>query len=106
MRYDETPAGLLRAAYGVVSEDVTAAAKELLDTSELEHRSRYGSAPAPRQWPFEAAIAALTAESAAAWIVTTSDELVARVRLHNPLARWGVVPVPVDAQIVRPATRG
>jgi hypothetical protein len=106
VRYSETPGGLVRQAYGVVAEDVTVAAKQLLDTSELERRSQYGSAPAPRRWPFEAAVAALTAESPAAWTVTTSDELAARVRRQNPLARWGVTPEVADAQIVRPASRG
>jgi hypothetical protein len=107
VRYSETPAGQFRAAFGIGDQDVTAAAKQLLDTSELEHRSKYGSAPAPRRWPFEAAVAAVAAESGSPWVSVTSAELAARMRLVDPLHPWGVIPDYASAQIIRPpSSRG
>jgi hypothetical protein len=106
VNYSETPAGMFRAAFGIGDQDVTVRAKELLDAAELEHRSKYGQAPAPRQWPFEAAVAAVAAESGSPWVSVTSAELARRMRLVDPLHPWGVVPNLADARIIQHGSRG
>jgi hypothetical protein len=87
----QTPGGRLRAALGVADHDVTLRAKELLEQEELQHRSLYGTAPPPRQWAHEAAVAAAVAEGQQIPYVD-SYEVAARMNAHDPLNRVGVAP--------------
>ena len=86
----ETPGAELRRVLGVVDEDVSLRAKELLDGAELEHRSRYGSAPAERQWPWQAAIAAANVEQFQIPPAESSYTFAERWNAQHPLDRIGV----------------
>jgi hypothetical protein len=87
--WHETPGAELRRVLGVADPDVAVRAKELLDTAELEHRSKYGTAP-DRQWPWQAATAAAAAEEFKIPAAMSSYEVAARWNAQHPLARMGV----------------
>lgn len=94
-RYSETPGAKLRRVLGVADTDIAVRAREILDQAELEHRSKYGTAPAPRQWPWEAGLAAAAAEQLKV-IPVTSYELAESWNAQDPLARIGISPEPAS----------
>lgn len=90
-RYSETTGAKLRNVLGIADRDISVRAREILDQAELEHRSRYGTAPPPRQWPWEAGLAAAAAEQFQVTPVT-SYELAERWNAQDPLSRIGISP--------------
>jgi len=87
--WTETPGGRLRAALGITDHDVTLRARELLEAEEITRRSIYGTAPPPRQWAYEAGLAAAAAEGQQ--VAFTSSYAIAEAwNSRDPLNRMGV----------------
>jgi hypothetical protein len=93
--WHETVGATLRRALGIPETDIAERALELLDQAELRHRSNYGTEPPPRQWAFQAGLAAAAVEQFQV-IPTTSYQLAESWNRQDPLARIGITPEPAS----------
>jgi hypothetical protein len=88
-RYQATPAGVFRAAFGITDEDTSGRAVEIRDQLSLSHRAVYGT---EYRISLDAAEQAARAEQGTPWVSCSSAEFARKMRLADPLCAVAVLP--------------